>query len=344
MSVSCRQIIADTNPDRPTHWLKKRCDRGQTRLIESRHEDNPSVIDPKTGKPTPDGAVYLAKLDALTGPRKPRLRYGLWVQAEGVVYEGWDPHVHLVDRFDIPHDWPRFLSIDFGYTNPFSCGWYARDPDGRLFLYREIYMTRRTVAAHAETILKCVGAWDAGRRCANWFYATEPTPALVICDHDAEDRATLEGVLLLGTVPADKAITAGIQAVSERLVVQPDGKARLYVLRDSLVERDAELDRAGHPCSIVDEFSAYMWPKTNDGRAVKEVPVDLHNHAMDQMRYIVQTLATRGFVQLTPDSVSVGGGTIAAQLQRAGGSVHPDDEDDDGDTGGSMFGNLFGRV
>ena len=41
--------------------------------------------------------------------------------------------VHVVDPFDIPTDWSRYLSIDFGYTNPFVAQWWALDHDGRLY-------------------------------------------------------------------------------------------------------------------------------------------------------------------------------------------------------------------
>jgi phage terminase large subunit len=73
-----QQLMADCNPSHPQHWLKLRCDRGATLLLESRHEDNPSI--------TP---AYIAKLDALTGVMKLRLRYGRWAAAEGMVYESW---------------------------------------------------------------------------------------------------------------------------------------------------------------------------------------------------------------------------------------------------------------
>ena len=32
-----------------------------------------------------------------------------------------------------------------GYTNPFVCQWWALDQDGRMYRYREIYMSKRTV-------------------------------------------------------------------------------------------------------------------------------------------------------------------------------------------------------
>ena len=60
-----QQLLADANPDRPTHWLKKRCDAGRTLLIESRHEDNPRLWD--GAQWTPEGTAYIARLDALTG-------------------------------------------------------------------------------------------------------------------------------------------------------------------------------------------------------------------------------------------------------------------------------------
>src|SRR5262245_60510234 len=91
-----QQILGDTNPDKPQHWLKRRCDAGKCRLLESRHEDNPILYG--DGDWTPRGRAYLATLDALTGARRARLRLGRWVQAEGVVYEGFDPAVHVIDR------------------------------------------------------------------------------------------------------------------------------------------------------------------------------------------------------------------------------------------------------
>jgi hypothetical protein len=260
------QLIADTNPDTPRHWLKRRCDAGRTQLMESRHKDNPTLW---TGEDwTPDGAAYIAKLDALTGPRKLRLRFGRWVQAEGVVYEGWEPAVHLIDRFAIPPDWPRLWSVDFGYSNPFVWQAWALDPDDRLFRYREIYRTRRLVEDHARRILELT--------------AGEPDPAAIVCDHDAEDRATLERHLGLETTPANKERSPGFQAVAARLARAGNGKPRLFFLRDSLDERDADLDDAKRPCCTEEEFDGYVW-RTGG----KEEPVKENDHGMDAMRYCV---------------------------------------------------------
>jgi len=260
-------LIADTNPDAATHWLKRRADAGSTLMMESRHEDNPVLW--RGDEWTDFGRTYIANLDRLTGVRRDRLRFGRWVSAEGMVYEGWDRAVHLIDRFPIPEDWRRIRVIDFGYTNPFVCQWWAIDPDGRMYLYREIYRTKRLVSDHAKVILRL----SEGE-------AIEAD----IADHDAEDRATLKAIGIW-TKAATKAIRPGIEAVQDRLRVLPDGKPRLYVLRDSLVERDDELFDSKRPCSTQEEFEAYVYPKGQDGRAVKEDPVKQNDHGMDCLRY-----------------------------------------------------------
>ena len=45
-----QQLMADTNPDKPRHWLKQRCDAGRTVFLESRHEDNPMLWGGRTGR------------------------------------------------------------------------------------------------------------------------------------------------------------------------------------------------------------------------------------------------------------------------------------------------------
>jgi PBSX family phage terminase large subunit len=298
--VSFQQIIADCNPDVPTHWLKVRCDKGTTTMLESRHEDNP-VLYGSDGAKTPVGVQYIGKLDALTGVRNLRLRHGKWVAAEGQIYETWDSaDVHLIDRFDIPQEWTRYWSVDFGFTNPFVLQCWAEDGDGRLYLYREIYRTQRLVEDHALDILRAVTRWTekapeprydtskqlrddvrAGRR--EWI---EPKPRLIVCDHDAEDRATLERHLGIHTTAAKKSVSDGIQAVQSRLklVGEEPGKPRLILLRDSVLFRDKTLEDAKKPCSTAEEVPGYIWdPSKKKG----EEPLKENDHGCDAMRYMV---------------------------------------------------------
>jgi PBSX family phage terminase large subunit len=265
-----QQIIADTNPDAPTHWLKARANKGLTTMIDCTHEDNPVLYDRAKSEWTKAGLVYIDTLDRLTGPRKERLRFGKWVQAEGIVYEGFERSKHLVDRFEIPKEWPRDWVIDFGYTNPFVCQFWAEDPDGRLYRYREVYYTQRLVQDHAKQIMELA--------------KVEPPPRRVICDHDAEDRATFERHTGHPTTAAHKTVSDGIQAVATRLKPAGDGKPRLFLLRDSLVERDPKLDDKKLPACTEEEIDGYIWDVSNS-RSKGEQPVKANDHGCDAMRY-----------------------------------------------------------
>jgi PBSX family phage terminase large subunit len=283
--ISFQQILGDCNPQQPDHWLKKRADRGATRLLVSVHEDNP-ILFTRTGEITENGASYIEKLDALTGVRYKRLRRGLWVAAEGVIYEDYLSTTHMITRADIrvtdenvdpngiPMSWNRYWSVDFGYTHPFVCQFWAEDGDGRLYLYREIYHTRRTVDQHAKLIRRLVqnerGSW------------TEPRPRAIVCDHDAEGRATLEQELGMGTEAAHKSVLEGLDTTQRRFVVQPDGKPRIFFFREAVVERDPDLEESGKPTSTVDELPGYVWAD----KKTKEEPVKEDDHGCDAMRYI----------------------------------------------------------
>jgi PBSX family phage terminase large subunit len=267
--VPFQQIGGDTNPDAPTHWIKKRANAGALEFLESRHEDNPKYFDGRSW--TTAGERYMARLERLTGVRFLRLRRGIWAGVEGQIYDEWDDAIHGVNPFDIPAEWPRFRGIDFGFTNPFVCQWWAADPDGRLYLYREIYGPGRIVSDWADQIHRL----SQGEH-IEW----------TVADWDREDRATLEDCGIRTEI-AQKSIKPGIEAVKLRLRKQADGKPRLFVVRGCTVDRDPRLIEAKLPASTVEEIPGYIWAPPLPNRAPKEVPVDKDNHGMDASRYVV---------------------------------------------------------
>lgn len=283
--VPYQQLIADCNPDAPSHWLKLRCDRGATRLLNSWLKDNPIFFDPITEEWTEEGLRYRAILENMTGVRRLRLLDGKWAAAEGIVYDLWDPDTHLIDAaqfnamvgrepdapLSIPYDWPRFVSIDFGYVDPMAIQWWALDHDHRMYLYREIYVTGQLVEDMAEVI-------------RHYSQAEELTA--MVTEHDRDARGILERRLGIYTTPAIKDIETGIQAVRARLRVQPDGKPRLFILRDALVEPDLALMAAKKPFCTAQEFESYIYdPKPSHTAAAREQPIDKDNHGLDSLRY-----------------------------------------------------------
>jgi len=283
--VPYQLLMADTNPDVPTHWLKARCDLGVTLMIESRHEDNPTLVH-ADGSMTEAGKAYLSKLDNLTGVRKQRLKSGLWVAAEGMIYEDYDPAVHLIDRFRVPKDWPRYWSIDFGFTNPFVWQNWAVSPDDEAFLVWEIYHTKRTNDQHAAAILEKVTDGRNHGRKGEWL---EPVPTAIICDHDAEGRAVLARELGMSTVPARKAVKDGIEAVQVLLRERSNGRRGLYIMRDARIHKpDPDLEDAKKPTCTADEIPGYIWDQ-GTGKAVKETPLKVDDHGCDALRYFAAT-------------------------------------------------------
>ncbi len=256
-----QQLLGDCNPGPANHWLKQRCDAGKTLLLDSKHEDNPACT-----------AEDLATLDALSGVLYLRLRKGIWASSEGMVYEEeWNPALHIVNRFDIPADWPRYWVVDFGFRNPFVWQAWAESPDDELYRYHEIYKTGTLVEDHAKLIMQITQG--------------EPPPSAIICDHNAEDRATLERYTGYSTLAANKAVSVGIQEMQARLRPNANGRAGMYFLRDSLVEVDPVLQKQSLPICSEAEFENYIWD-TSNGKKVNEAPVKKFDHAKDCERYL----------------------------------------------------------
>lgn len=47
--------------------------------------------------------------------------------------------IHIIRPFDIPEFWRRFICLDYGDTSPSAVYWIAIAPEGRLYVYRELY-------------------------------------------------------------------------------------------------------------------------------------------------------------------------------------------------------------
>lgn len=75
---------------------------------------------------------------------------GDWDVIQGAFFDCWRSSVHVIRPFEIPKDWLRFRSADWGSAKPFSVGWWAvvQDdynwdgrtlPRGSLVRFREWY-------------------------------------------------------------------------------------------------------------------------------------------------------------------------------------------------------------
>jgi len=275
--VSYNQVVGCCNPDVPWHWIKARENKGFLKMIYSKHQHNPVLFDQVTKEWTEKGNQYMLKLQRLTGVRKLRLYKGIWAAAEGLIYNEWDPTLHLLNRNEVQvrSDWERVWVVDFGFINPFVWQCWAISPNDVAYRIAEIYQTQLLVE-------------DAARQILSWKEANhEPTPSTIICDWDAEGRATLERHLKMGTEAAIKNVLDGIEQVKVRL--KPKGKntaPEIVYIRDSVLNVDPELAEASLPVCSEQEYDGYIWKD----HKLKEQPLKANDHGMDTARYFCNWL------------------------------------------------------
>jgi len=84
-------------------------------------------------------------------------REGNWDIFSGPYFTEWNRERHVINPFPIPESWKKFRSYDHGRENPACCKWYALDYDGRLWVYRELYVKGLNVDEIAERIKELSG-------------------------------------------------------------------------------------------------------------------------------------------------------------------------------------------
>jgi len=244
------QTIGDCNPAGSKHWIPSRAKEGKLSLIQSFHQDNPTLYD-QEGNLTAQGVRTMETLTNLTGVRRKRLLEGKWATAEGAVYDMFDHSIHVVKRhINEFKEW--YLCLDEGYTNPAVILVVGIDGDKRAHIFSEFYQSG-------------VLQGDVVKR-AKEYCGTHKVKLSVV---DSAAAGLVADLLSSGinAVGHKGQVIGGIYSVQDRLAVQGDGKPRLTV-DPSCVE-------------TINEFESYTW------RPGKDEPVKDYDHAMDAIRYLI---------------------------------------------------------
>lgn len=138
-----------TNPGGPSHKFFK------DQFVKIGEPEIPHVVEHEPGKSRThifipaslaDNLIlekmdpdYRKNLENLPEHLRRQLLDGDWDIAEGMAFQEWRDHIHVIPPFKIPDEWIRFRSLDWGYSKPYSVGWYAIDHDGVMYKYRELY-------------------------------------------------------------------------------------------------------------------------------------------------------------------------------------------------------------
>ena len=294
------QLVGDCNPSLPNHWIRQQAKEKKLQYFSLSFLDNPEIIDQTSPKlaafkrafennPDPkllkqiehlftdSGVRRVAKLKNLEGLRFKRGFLGVWGSGEDLVFEQFDPEIHIADTTIMPN-WPRYLSVDWGYRDATSVIWWAHAPDDRLYAYKEIYKTGlikpdliRLIKAHCD-------AYDQIR-------------------YVAVDSADQDGVAQLKRAgfrvkEPKKDRVAQIQAVQKRLKVDDTGQPAIFFLRDRLVHPPDEDLKADYlPTEVTDEFLSLSYSEKRTGNPQKDdAETDGEKHGVDGTSYLVRTL------------------------------------------------------
>ena len=116
-------------------------------FIPAKIQDNPALVEADPG--------YIRRLKELPEKKYLALAEGRWDVFEGAYFTEWDPTIAvLTSPRRPPNDHIKFMSLDWGYADPAAAYWFEVSPYGRIYLYRELYMSKLSPRNLAKTILE----------------------------------------------------------------------------------------------------------------------------------------------------------------------------------------------
>lgn len=267
MSVPGAKMFATTNADHPSHWLKKEyLDReGELNLrrFVFQLSDNPSLTN-----------EYKRDITAeFSGLFYQRFVLGMWVQAEGAVYDCWNPEVHVVSDEDIPpiYKWLG-IGIDYGTTNPFAAVLVGLGVDHRLYAVDELrydskqMQKQKTDAEYSRSLFEWL---TTGVRLNGKKLGFNTIPARFCIDPSATSfKAQIRKDHMIPQ-NADNDVENGIRCVASLLA--------------------ADKLRVSANCKgLLEEFPAYAWDPKKSDQGLDQV-IKQQDHSLDALRYTLYT-------------------------------------------------------
>lgn len=227
---------------------------------------------------------YLANLSMLPEAEKKALLYGDWDSFSGQVFTEWRndsahyedrAYTHVIFPFKIPETWRIYRGFDWGYTKPFSVGWYAVDHDRRIYRIRELY--------------GCTGVPNEGVRWEPERLAEE------IKRIEAEDE-NLAGRVITGIAdPAifsdDRGAGSSVAAMMERRQVYFESGRHNRIAGKMQVHNRLKFDERGVPMlyifSTCRNFIRTVPALCYSSADPEDVDTSQEDHIYDELRYIL---------------------------------------------------------
>lgn len=95
---------------------------------------------------------YVRNLENLPEDRRKAMLLGDWDVFTGQYFGEFSHDIHTMDYFEIPSDWKRYISIDYG-LDMLCALWIALDYEGHAYVYKELYQPN-TIISEAASLIK----------------------------------------------------------------------------------------------------------------------------------------------------------------------------------------------
>lgn len=241
------RMLIDTNPDQPEHWLKTNfIDKSDGKVIQAFHyelDDNTFLSDRYKNNiksSTPSGMFYDRDIK------------GLWVSAEGIVYQDFRKEVHYISREELKNKniVRYFAGVDWGYEHYGAIVLLGEDDKGNLYLIKEIAKQYQDIDYWVKVAKDIISKYGNIP-----FYCDTARPEHIV-------RFQNEGI---NALYANKSVLSGIEIVAKRFKTNS-----LYVVED-----DVELFKK--------EIFMYAWNKKTGE------PLKVWDDVLDALRYAIYT-------------------------------------------------------
>lgn len=256
-SVEGSKLWFNCNPQGPYHWFKvnwidKLKEKNAIR-IQFRLYDNPSLSKKRID--------FYERM--FSGVFYQRYILGLWVIAEGIIYDMFDPEKHVVKTKDRNYE-QYYVSIDYGTQNATVFGLHGLY-QGNWYLVKEYYHSGRDTKQKTDKQYA-----DDLEDFIKGFKVT----SIIIDPSAASFKAELRQRGLLVRNASNRVID-GIRYFSSVL-----SKER-YFINDCCT-------------NTIKEFQSYIWDEKAAERG-EDKPLQENDHCMDMLRYFGYTVMRRYF-------------------------------------------------
>lgn len=232
-------------------------------FIPSRVYDNPHIMD--------NDPMYLARLNQMSPEKRKALMDGRWDAFEGAFFTEFDPKIHTCEPFQIPKNWKKCITFDWGYKDPCVIHWIAEDPQsGKIYVYREVYVT----GTIDVDVAKIIARYSHNEEIYCIFYPWDldfTNPQTGVSMKERMDRLWGDMGLHYFLKVGNKSRLEGWSSVRYLLSMREDKEPHLKIFNNCK--------------NLIETFPEQIHDETNP----EDLDTDGNDHALDSLRYFAAT-------------------------------------------------------